>query len=229
MSEPLSLPRAARWIDKGLFGPVWLVPVKAAVFVLCLWPLARLGYAGLFDPLALGANPAETIIRSLGDWTIRFLLIGLAISPLRSWTGINHLIAFRRMLGLFAFAYACAHLLAYLAFDRLFQWGEIVQDVIKRPFIAVGFIAFCLLLPLAVTSTRGWVLRLGGARWALLHRLVYPIAFLGVLHDWWLVKRDLTWPLIYAVIVALEMLARVRPVKSFLKQHSPFQQNIAGR
>ena len=81
MFEPLSLPRAARWIDKGLFGPVWLVPVKAAVFVLCLWPLARLGYAGLFDPLALGANPAETIIRSLGDWTIRFLLIGLAISP----------------------------------------------------------------------------------------------------------------------------------------------------
>ena len=229
MSDPLSLPQAARWIDKVLLGPFWLVPVKAVVFALCLWPLARLAYAGLFDPLALGANPAETIIRVLGDWTIQFLLIGLAISPLRSWTGINHLIAFRRMLGLFAFAYACTHLLAYLAFDRLFQWGEIVQDVIKRPFIAVGFIAFCLLVPLAVTSTRGWVLRLGGARWALLHRLVYPIAFLGVLHDWWLVKRDLTWPLIYALIVALEMLARFKPLKSLLKRHSPFQQNIAGR
>ena len=229
MSDPYSLPQAARWIDKVLLGPFWLVPAKAVVFALCLWPLAHLAYAGLFDPLALGANPAETIIRVLGDWTIQFLLIGLAISPLRSWTGINHLIAFRRMLGLFAFAYACTHLLAYLAFDRLFQWGEIVQDVIKRPFIAVGFIAFCLLVPLAVTSTRGWVLRLGGARWALLHRLVYPIAFLGVLHDWWLVKRDLTWPLIYALIVALEMLARFKPLKSLLKRHSPFQQNIAGR
>ena len=229
MSDPYSLPQAARWIDKVLLGPFWLVPAKAVVFALCLWPLAHLAYAGLFDPLALGANPAETIIRVLGDWTIQFLLIGLAISPLRSWTGINHLIAFRRMLGLFAFAYACTHLLAYLAFDRLFQWGEIVQDVIKRPFIAVGFIAFCLLVPLAVTSTRGWVLRLGGARWALLHRLVYPIAFLGVLHDWWLVKRDLTWPLIYALIVALEMLARYKPLKSLLKRHSPFQQTIAGR
>ena len=229
MSDPYSLPQAARWIDKVLLGPFWLVPAKAVVFALCLWPLAHLAYAGLFDPLALGANPAETIIRVLGDWTIQFLLIGLAISPLRSWTGINHLIAFRRMLGLFAFAYACTHLLAYLAFDRLFQWGEIVQDVIKRPFIAVGFIAFCLLVPLAVTSTRGWVLRLGGARWALLHRLVYPIAFLGVLHDWWLVKRDLTWPLIYALIVALEMLARYKPLKSLLKRHSPCQQTIAGR
>ena len=229
MPAPNRMQEAARWIDKVLLGQAWLFWVKALVFVLCLWPMARLALAGLFDPLALGANPAETIIRVLGDWTIQFLLIGLAITPLRNWTGINHLIGFRRMIGLFAFAYACTHLLAYLAFDRLFQWGEIVQDVIKRPFIAVGFMAFCLLLPLAVTSTRAWVLRLGGAYWALLHRLVYPIAFLAVVHDWWLVKRDLTWPIIYAVIVALEMLARYRPVKALLKRHSPFQDKIAGR
>ena len=229
MADTDSLPHLARWIDVELLGKSRQLMAKALVFGLCLWPMAQLGFAVVFDPLALGANPAETIIRALGDWTIRFLLIGLAVTPLRSWTGINHLIAFRRMLGLFAFAYGSVHLMAYLAFDRLFQWGEIVQDVIKRPFIAVGFISFCLMVPLAVTSTRGWVLRLGGGHWALLHRLVYPLTFLAVLHDWWLVKRDLTWPIIYAVILALEMLARYKPVKALLKRHSPFQQNIAGR
>ena len=229
MADQYWLQQAARWIDTVLLGKSWQSIVKAVVFALCLWPMARLGFAVLFDPLALGGNPAETIIRILGDWTIQYLLIGLAISPLRSLTGINHLIAFRRMIGLFAFAYACAHLLAYLAFDRLFQWREIVEDVIKRPFIAAGFIAFCLMLPLAITSTRGWVMRLGGARWALLHRLVYSIAFIAVLHDWWLVKRDLTWPMIYAAIVMLEMVVRYRPIQYLLKRHSPFHHNIAGR
>ena len=207
MADQYWLQQAARWIDTVLLGKSWQSIVKALVFALCLWPMARLGFAVLFDPLALGGNPAETIIRILGDWTIQYLLIGLAISPLRSLTGINHLIAFRRMIGLFAFAYACAHLLAYLAFDRLFQWREIVEDVIKRPFM----------------------MRLGGARWALLHRLVYPIAFIAVLHDWWLVKRDLTWPMIYAAIVMLEMVVRYRPIQYLLKRHSPFHHNIAGR
>lgn len=218
---------AARWLDEVLLGRHGLGPAKVVVFLLCLWPMTRLGVTVIWDPLALGANPAETIIRELGDWTLQFLLIGLAITPLRGLTGINHLIAFRRMLGLFAFAYGCVHLMAYLGFDRLFQWLEIGQDILKRPFIAVGMIALVLMLPLAVTSTRAWVLRLGGAQWSLLHRLVYPVALLGVVHYWWLVKRDLTWPIIYALVLALELVARHKPVRTLLKRHSPFLHKMA--
>jgi sulfoxide reductase heme-binding subunit YedZ len=168
-------------------------------------------------PIQLGANPAEYIIRKLGDWSMYFILIGLALTPLRIITRVNSLVKFRRMIGLFAFFYVSIHLLAYLGFDRVFLWGEIVEDVMKRPFIWIGFIAFLLLIPLAVTSTRGWVLRMGGKNWAKLHKLVYLIAILGVVHYWWLVKRDLTWPIVYAVILGFLLILRHEKVKPILK------------
>jgi sulfoxide reductase heme-binding subunit YedZ len=221
-----SAPLIAR-LDRALADPNRLLLAKGLVFGLCLWPMAALAWAIIADPLALGANPAETIIRELGDWTLRLLLIGLAVTPLRLLLGFNALIKVRRMVGLFAFAFCVLHLFAYLGFDRLFQWGEIIDDVIKRPFIAVGMIAFVLMLPLAITSTRAWVLRLGGAQWSLLHRLVYPVTALGVLHHWWLVKRDLTWPIIYALVLGIELLLRLPRSKELLKRYSPFRHKMA--
>jgi len=181
----------------------WIAPLKAIVFALSLVPLARIIYAILFDPISLGANPAETILHMSGDWVIYFLLITLAITPLRKLTGWNDLIKFRRMMGLYAFFYACVHFLSYIGFDRLFDLSDMAREIVKRPFILVGFAAFVLLVPLAVTSTRGWVLRLGGARWSALHKAVYPIAILGIVHYWWLVKRDITWPVVFALVLAV--------------------------
>ena len=173
------------------------------VFIAALIPLARIIYAIGVDPISLGANPAETILHMTGDWVLYFMLITLAVTPLRKLTGLNDLIKFRRMLGLFAFFYASVHFLAYIGFDRLFDFSDMAREIVKRPFILVGFAAFVLLIPLAITSTRGWVLRLGGARWALLHKAIYPIAVLGVVHYWWLVKRDITWPLVFALVLAV--------------------------
>ena len=181
----------------------WIASLKAIVFVLSLVPLARIIYAILFDPISLGANPAETILHMSGDWVIYFLLITLAITPLRKLTGWNDLIKFRRMMGLYAFFYASVHFLSYIGFDRLFDLSDMAREIVKRPFILVGFAAFVLLVPLAVTSTRGWVLRLGGARWSSLHKAVYPIAILGIVHYWWLVKRDITWPVVFALVLAV--------------------------
>lgn len=189
----------------------WIAPLKGLVFVAALVPMARIIYAVVLDPISLGANPAESILHMTGDWVIYFLLITLAVTPLRKLTGWNDLIKFRRMLGLFAFFYACVHFLSYIGFDRLFDLSDMAREIVKRPFILVGFAAFVLLIPLAVTSTRGWVLRLGGARWALLHKAIYPIAILGVVHYWWLVKRDITWPLVFAVV--LVVLLAYRSVK----------------
>ncbi len=181
----------------------WIAPLKLLVFLLSLVPLARIAYAIVIDPISLGANPAETILHMTGDWVIYFLLITLAITPLRKLTGWNDLIKFRRMMGLYAFFYACIHFLSYIGFDRLFDLSDMAREIVKRPFILVGFAAFVLLIPLAITSTRGWVLRLGGARWSALHKLVYPIAVLGIVHYWWLVKRDITWPLVFALVLAV--------------------------
>ena len=181
----------------------WLSPLKAIVFALSLVPLARIIYAIVFDPISLGANPAETILHMSGDWVIYFLLITLAITPLRKLTGWTDLIKFRRMMGLYAFFYACVHFLSYIGFDRLFDLSDMAREIVKRPFILVGFAAFVLLVPLAVTSTRGWVLRLGGARWSALHKAIYPIAILGIVHYWWLVKRDITWPAVFALVLAV--------------------------
>ena len=180
-----------------------IAPLKVIVFLLSLLPLARIAYAVVLDPISLGANPAETILHMSGDWVIYFLLITLAITPVRKLTGWNDVIKFRRMMGLYACFYACVHFLSYIGFDRLFDLSDMTREIVKRPFILVGFAAFVLLVPLAITSTRGWVLRLGGARWSALHKLVYPIAVLGIVHYWWLVKRDITWPLVFALVLTV--------------------------
>jgi sulfoxide reductase heme-binding subunit YedZ len=184
-------------------------PLKALVFVLALVPLARLVVALLFFPDWLGANPAEFITRAAGDWTLRFLLATLAVTPLRLVTGWNWLLRLRRMLGLFAFFYGVVHLSSYVAFDHLFIVAEIARDIVKRPFITVGFTALALMIPLAATSTNAMVRRLGARRWFALHRLVYVIAPLGVLHFWWMVKRDVTEPALYGLILALLLGYRV--------------------
>lgn len=176
-----------------------LPQVKVLLFLLCLAPLAALGW-GLWQD-TLGANPIEFITRSLGTWTLKFVLITLSITPLRRLTGKVWLMQLRRMLGLYAFFYGALHLLSYLWFDQFFDWGEIWRDILKRPFITVGMAAFLLMVPLAVTSNHAAIRRLGGARWQSLHRLVYFTGLLAVLHYVWLVKKDVTWPVVYGLIL----------------------------
>lgn len=184
-----------------------LAIVKGIVFAAALLPLVRL-VAGA--PLGwLGVNPIELITRSTGTWCLVFLLITLAVTPLRKLSGWNWLIRLRRMLGLFAFFYGVLHFVTYIWLDQFFDLQAILKDIWKRPFITVGFAAFLLMIPLALTSTNAMVRRLGGKRWVTLHRLVYAIAIGGVVHYWWLVKRDLTEPIIYAVILALLLGARL--------------------
>jgi methionine sulfoxide reductase heme-binding subunit len=176
---------------------------KIAVFIAALYPLARIVLFGLTD--RLGANPIEFITRSTGLWTLVFLCITLAVTPLRRITGWNVLLRFRRMLGLYAFFYAVLHFTTYFWFDKWFDVAEILKDIGKRPFITVGFAAFVLLIPLAVTSPKAMVRKLG-RRWQTLHRAIYPIAVLAILHFWWMKagKHDLILPKIYgAIVVAL--------------------------
>lgn len=174
--------------------------LKIVVFTLCLLPLALLGKRFLSDDL--GANPIETISHYTGSWTLRFLLITLAVTPLRKLLKWHWLMRLRRMLGLFAFFYAVTHFATYIVLDQFFDWQAVAADVLKRPYITVGFSAFLLMIPLAVTSTNAMVRRLGGRRWQALHRSVYGIAILGVVHYWWLVKADLTQPIVYSLILA---------------------------
>jgi sulfoxide reductase heme-binding subunit YedZ len=173
--------------------------LKPLVFALCLAPLARLVFFAFTD--RLGANPIEFVIRSLGTWTLTLLLITLCITPLRRLTGWNSLIRVRRLLGLFAFFYAGLHFLAYAGVDQFFDLTAILADVVKRPYITVGFTCLVLLIPLAVTSTNAVQRRLGGRRWLLLHRLVYLIAAGGVLHYFQLVKKDITLPILYGLVL----------------------------
>jgi sulfoxide reductase heme-binding subunit YedZ len=179
--------------------PTQLALVKATLFALCLAPLARLGWLGWTD--GLGANPIEFITRHLGTWTLNFLLVTLAVTPLRHLTGWHWLLRLRRLLGLYAFFYAALHFMTYLWLDQFFDWASIVKDIAKRPFITAGFAAFVLLIPLAATSNAAMVRRLGGRRWTQLHRTGYAIAIIGVVHYWWLVKKDITLPLLYAVVL----------------------------
>lgn len=174
---------------------------KAFVFAVCLLPLVRLVWLGLYD--GLGANPIEFITRSTGTWTLTFLFITLTVTPLRKLTNWQWLIRMRRMFGLFAFFYVCLHFTTYIWLDQFFDLHAIYKDILKRPFITVGFTCFLLLIPLAVTSTNKMVKRLGGKRWQRLHRLIYLIAIGGVVHYWWLVKKDITQPAIYAVVLAI--------------------------
>ncbi|WP_123384970.1 protein-methionine-sulfoxide reductase heme-binding subunit MsrQ [Paraburkholderia sp.] len=184
-------------------GGRWVVPAKIAVFVAAWYPLARIVFFGLTD--RLGANPIEFITRSTGLWTLVFLCITLAVTPLRRLTGVGALLRFRRMLGLYTFFYATLHFTTYVWFDKWFDVAAILKDIGKRPFIMVGFAAFLLLLVLAVTSPRAMVRKLG-RRWQTLHRAIYAIGVLAILHFWWMKsgKHDLLLPKIYgAVMVAL--------------------------
>lgn len=180
--------------------------LKPLVFLACLGPVFYLAWAAW--QAQLGANPIEAITHETGDWTLRLLVITLCITPLRRLTGVNELISFRRMLGLFAFFYGTLHFLTYIWLDKFFDLHEIAKDVYKRPFITAGFTAFVLMIPLAITSTKGWIRRLG-KKWALLHRLIYASAIAGVIHYIWLVKKDVRRPIIYAVIVGVLLLWRV--------------------
>ncbi len=179
--------------------------IKPLVFVLCLLPFAWLVYGAIND--MLGANPVETMTRDTGEWALRFLLVTLTITPLRKLTGKSWLMRLRRMLGLYAFFYALLHFTTYIWLDQFFDWAEILKDIVKRPFITVGFAAFVLLMPLAFTSTNKMMKRLG-KKWKQLHKLVYVIAALGILHFLWIVKADTREPAIYFTIFLLLMVFR---------------------
>lgn len=199
--------------------------IKPVVFLICLLPLTMLLWDGFHA--ALGANPVEKITHRTGDWSLRFLLVTLSVTPLRKLFGWKFLMRYRRMFGLFAFFYVCLHFSTYLVFDHFFDLGEIAKDIVKRPYITVGFTAFVLLIPLAVTSTNKMKKRLG-KRWQRLHQLVYVVAVCGILHYLWLVKADLLQPLIHAAILILLLGVRVwlqrqspRPVSvEYSKKHS---------
>lgn len=183
---------------------------KVVVFLLCLSPAILLALQLLSALLGwqafqgdVTANPIEYFTHATGDWTLRFIVITLAVTPLRKILHLPQLIRFRRMLGLFAFFYVCLHFTIWFAIDHFFNWHEMWGDVLKRRFITVGFLGFLLLIPLAVTSTAGWIRRLGGKQWQRLHRLIYATAVLGVIHYYWLVKSDERRPLTYGALVAV--------------------------
>jgi len=190
--------RSTHWVR-------WVL--KPLVFTACLGPLVYL----LWGLLAgnLGANPIRTITLETGTWTLRFLVITLAITPLRRLARWSDAIRLRRMLGLFAFFYGTLHFTTYIWLDQFFDVPGIIKDVMKRPFITVGFAAFLGILPLALTSTAGWIRRLGGRNWQRLHRLIYVSAICGVLHYWWSVKADVQRPQFYATLIGLLLLYRL--------------------
>ncbi|MEE4173427.1 MAG: protein-methionine-sulfoxide reductase heme-binding subunit MsrQ [Xanthomonadales bacterium] len=181
--------------------PLWLLGLAPLAWMV----LGAFGLAGV----SLGANPVEKLLDEAGLWSLRILLLTLAVTPLRVLTGWTWLLGYRRLLGLFAFFYLCLHLTVYLALDRALDLGLVLEDVVERPFITLGALAFLAMVPLAVTSTRGWMRRLG-KRWQKLHRLVYVIAILGVWHYYWQVKLDTVEPTIYALILAVLLAFRAR-------------------
>jgi methionine sulfoxide reductase heme-binding subunit len=183
--------------------PVPIKALKPVVFLLCLVPLAALIWAILYDPESFSANPLEDITDRTGLWTLRLIVITLAVSPLRQISGWNSVIRFRRMLGLFAFFYGFLHFTTYVWFTVFFDIPTIVEDVLKRPFITVGFVAFVLMIPLALTSTKKWIARLGGKKWQFLHKAIYLTGILGVIHYIWRMKSDIQDPLVYAVLLVL--------------------------
>ena len=194
--------------------------IKAAIFVLALVPLARMVYLTLTGQLV---EPLEFITRGTGDWTLYFLCFTLAVTPLRRLSKWNWLIKLRRMLGLYMFFYGFLHFMTFLWFDHFFDVQEMWKDVLKRPFITVGFIAFVLLIPLAATSTNAMVKRLGGKRWQWLHRLIYVIAPLAILHFWWMKagKHNFTQPIIFGVILGALLLMRVYWARSKARAAAP--------
>lgn len=174
---------------------------KPVVWLACLTPIGLLvsnGFQG-----ELGANPVETVTNTTGIWTLRLIVATVAITPLRWVSGVNQLINYRRLMGLFAFFYGTLHFLTYFILDHQLQFDGLWDDVVKRPYIAAGFTAFVLMIPLAITSTTGWIRRMGGKRWNLLHRLIYITALAAVLHYFWKVKLDATYPIYYGTGVAV--------------------------
>lgn len=197
--RPLLAPVSSR--VPPVLSPRAFARLQAALFAAALLPLARLVWLGLYG--GLGANPVEFVIRSLGTWTLVMLVVTLSVTPLRLATGWAWPMRLRRMFGLFAFFYASLHFGAYLWLDQWFDLAAIWKDVVKRPYITAGFAALLLMVPLAVTSTNAWVRRLGGRNWQRLHRLVYVIALLAILHFWWqkAAKNDIGEPLLYALVI----------------------------
>ncbi len=192
--------------------------VKPALFLLCLVPLGALvwdGFAG-----RLGANPIETITHTTGLWTLRLLLVTLVVTPLRRVTGWNEIIRLRRLLGLYAFFYACLHFLTYVWLDQHFALADILADIAKRPYITIGFAAFVLLIPLAVTSTNAMQRRLGGRRWRRLHQVVYLSTMGGVVHYLWLVKADTRDPMSYLIVLTFLLSLRLPAVEARLHRRS---------
>jgi sulfoxide reductase heme-binding subunit YedZ len=181
--------------------------IKALLFGAGLLPAARLVWLGLHN--RLGANPIEFITHETGDWTLIFLVLTLSVTPVRRLLGRPELIRYRRMLGLFAFFYGCLHFTTYIWLDKFFDIAAMLKDIRKRKFITIGFTGFVLMLPLALTSTAGWIRRLGGRRWQMLHRLIYLSAIAGVVHYYWLVKSDIRKPVFYGTLVALLLLYRL--------------------
>lgn len=197
------------------------VLIKTVVFIVCLIPLALGIWAGITDQL--GANPIEEITHRTGDWTLRLLLITLAATPLRRLFGWSWPLRVRRMLGLYTFFYASLHFLTYFVLDQFFDWDEILKDIIKRPYITIGFSAYLMLVPLAITSTNAMMRRLG-KRWGQLHQLVYVIAVFGILHYFWLVKADYLLPLVHAAILLSLLLVRAWYQRQSLSAHRPAPQ-----
>lgn len=193
----------------------WAKPV---LHLLCLVPFGYLLLAIFGD--GLGANPVEKLTHETGEWTLRLLLLTLALSPLRQWTGEGAWIRFRRMTGLYCYFYCCCHFAIWLVADHSFHLGDMLEDIVKRPYITLGFSAFLLLLPLALTSNQASLRRLG-RRWKALHQLVYAILVLGVLHFLWLVRVDYLEPSIYAIIAIVLLLHRVGPVRRLKFRSSP--------
>jgi sulfoxide reductase heme-binding subunit YedZ len=181
--------------------------MKLPVFVLSLVPLGQLAWRALHHHLS--ANPIEYITHQTGDWTLIFIVTTLAVTPARKLLRLPEIIRFRRMLGLFAFFYGLLHFGTWIGLDKFFDWGDMLADVRKRTFITAGFTGFVLMIPLALTSTAGWIRRLGGKRWRALHRLIYVTAIAGVVHYYWLVKSDVRKPLFYGALVALLLALRV--------------------
>lgn len=181
--------------------------LKVAVWAICLAPLAMLGYQAWAGDL--GANPISYLTNTLGDWAFRILLASLAMTPLRALFGWSWPIALRRLLGLFAFAYATLHFGVWIVLDQFFDWPAMLADVVKRPYITVGMTALLLLIPLAATSTTAMIKRLGGRAWSRLHRLVYAIGVLAALHFFWLAKKARTEPYWYALVLALLLAIRL--------------------
>jgi len=196
---------------------------KPVLFILCLVPLLSLVWRAFYGDL--GANPIEAITFFTGDWTLRFLLITLSISPLRQWFGLTGLLRFRRMLGLYVFFYACCHFSIWFIFDHALDFTDMFEDVFERPYITLGFSALMLLIPLAVTSNNAMLKKLG-KRWKKLHKLTYLILVLGVLHYLWLVKADYLEPGIYAVIAVILLLHRLNLKKWLSSPKAPIQSSL---